>query len=141
MRVLMDDQMELLAWAAARTGCDGWPSDTEAMGVIDEDGKIRAVASFNLWHGYQCSMHIASDGSKAWATAWVAKLIFGYLFEFRGLRRVNCVTRAKDRAATIFALKLGFSVEGTAKSGAYDGSDGVLFGMLREDCPWLGAKG
>ncbi|WYK05490.1 GNAT family protein [Cereibacter sphaeroides f. sp. denitrificans] len=112
------------------------PPETIALGVIDEWGELHAVICLNAFYSHYCSMHIASNGRRAWATRPVLRAIFGYAFEFLGLGRVNALVSARNIAVQVMALKLGFRFCGFLPDGADDGGDGILFGMLREQCPW-----
>lgn len=131
-------QERLLAWAAPRCDTHEWPKESVALGVIDPTGgRIRAVVVINARYGHTLAMHIASDGSRAWATEAVLRSIFTYAFDTLQAGRINAVIAERDIKTTIMALKLGFRMEGTLKSGANDGSDGILMRMLAQECPWI----
>lgn len=131
-------QDRLLEWAAPRCHTDEWPRGSVALGVIDPEGRrIRAVVVVNARFGHICSMHIASDGSRRWASAAVLRDIFTYVFGTLKAGRVNAVIAERDLATTIMALKLGFRMEATIKAGANDASDGILMRMLAQECPWI----
>lgn len=140
MRVTMNDQERLLRWAEPRMGVPAGmlPPESLALGVLREsDGSIEAVIVLNAFYSRQCAMHIASDGRRRWLTRGVLRAVFGYVFEFRDMIRAHAIIPTWNRRALAFVLHLGFLPEGTAKCGADDGSDGVLFGMTRDTCPWL----
>jgi RimJ/RimL family protein N-acetyltransferase len=140
--VTMDDQPGLIRWAEPRMGIpEGEMSgDAEALGVIDETtGEIQAVIAFTAHHGHFISAHIASSGGRRWATRPVLRAVFGYAFEFKGVKRMNCLVSVYNTPTQIMCLKLGFRPEATIRCGADDGSDGIVFGMLADECPWLAA--
>lgn len=139
MRVTMEDQPQLLGWAEAVFGQEqgSMPPETLAMGVRDDTGKILAVICFNAFYSHYCTMHVASNGSRRWLDRTVLRLIFGYVFELLRLKRVNIIVSVNNVAVQILALKLGFRMEGYARCGADDGSDGIVLGMLAGECPWI----
>jgi RimJ/RimL family protein N-acetyltransferase len=85
-------------------------------------------------------MHVTTDGQKRWLTKFTLRLIFGYAFHHKGVKRVNAVVSVKNIPIQILCLKLGFRIEATIRCGATDGGDGILFGMLDSECRWLGPK-
>lgn len=139
MNLTFEDQDRLADFAAPLMGvqADELPDDMLFMGAVDDAGKIRAAFGYNAHYGHYLTMHIATDGSKAWATRHVLDCMFGYPFHVRGARRINALVPAHNVPVQILCLKLGFRIEATIRCGADDGSDGILFGMLAEDCRWL----
>lgn len=140
MIVKQEDDSRLIRWAEPRIGVapGKMAKDALALGVFDADtGEIAAVILINARYGHFCSMHIASDGGRRWATRRVLRAIFGYAFEFLGHTRINAVVSVNNLAAQIMAMKLGFRPEATIACGADDGGDGILFRMLIGECDWL----
>lgn len=139
MRVTMNPQDELIAWAEPFMGipAGSMPPETVALGIVDDTGKIRCVWAFNAFYSHYASVHIASDGTKAWLTRTTVRCVFGYAFEHLGLERLTAIIPAARVPAQILALKLGFEFEGRTRCGADDGSDGIVLGMLARDCRWL----
>lgn len=139
MRVTMQNQKDLIAWSAPRMGVprNHVPAETIALGVIDEDGTIHAVIWFNAFYANYGSLHIASNGRKRWATRRVLRMVFAFAFDHLGLARLNFVVSVNNVPVQILALKVGLRVEGVARCGANDGTDGILFGMLAHECRWL----
>lgn len=138
----LDDQAGLLRWAAARIGMvDGWVSDSEAMGVLEQEtGRVVAVGVLNMYHDQGAWIHIASDKSKRWASHEILAGMFAYPFLYRKLRRVTARIAADNAESQILALKLGFRVEGVERSGFFN-RDVCLFGMLAEECLWIKTEG
>lgn len=139
MRVTMEHQADLIAWAEPHfeVPAGSMPPETVALGVIDDKGAILAVICINAFYSHYCTMHVASNGSRRWLTRTVLRCIFGYVFELLGLLRVNIIVSVDNVPIQILALKLGFRMEGYARCGADDGSDGIILGMLASECPWL----
>lgn len=138
MKLTVENQYNLLAWAAPRCGVQElWPTESEAMGVIDETGELVCVFVVNAIYGDTCTAHIATDGGARWAQRNVLRGFFGYLFIVKEMTRVQAVIPVNRRPALVMATKVGFIFEGVMRRGAADGSDAVLMAMLREECPWI----
>ena len=139
MRVTMRNQPELIVWAAPRMGVpeDQVPAETVALGVLDDAGEIHAVIWLNAFYATHASLHIASNGGKRWATRQVLRTVFAFAFGYMRLTRLNFVVSVNNVPVQVLALKVGLRIEGVARCGANDGSDGILFGMLAHECRWL----
>lgn len=135
-RLTTDRQEVLLRWAAERTGIDSWSADSEAMGVLDAEGRIRAAGVINHVADRQCWIHIASDGRRDWATPTVLGVMFSYPFYMLDLLRVTARVDIDNIAAQVLCLKLGFRVDGRERGGFF-GRDVAVFGMMRHECQWI----
>ena len=126
-----------LAWAARRLGMlGGWDVGTKGL-AIRAGETLRAVTAYaDFRDNKTCTIHIATDGSRQWATRGMLYGIFAYPFEQCGLRRVTAPISSTNKASLILVIKLGFMFEGRLVAGCTDG-DQVIMGMLREDCPWI----
>lgn len=139
MRVTMQNQKDLIAWAEPRMGVEAGhaPPETLALGVLDDAGEIQAVIWFNAFYASYASMHIASNNERRWATRKVLGVIFSFAFHHLALKRANAWVSVNNVPVQVMALKLGFRIEGVARCGANDGSDAIMLGMLVQDCRWL----
>lgn len=127
----------LVKWADSRIpGDDHFPDNAPCMGVI-RNGKIRAVAVFTQYTGNGICMNIASDGSGRWLTKSYLKCVFEFPFVYLGCRRVTGLVRVDNKAAQRFDEHLGFKKEGIIREGDDDGTDLILYGMLKHECKWL----
>lgn len=138
LRVTMSDQPRLRAWAAPHFGVghDEVAPDMVLIGVLRGDEIVGAVG-FNAFYGDQAAIHVASNGRRDWISKLVLKAVFGYAFSHRNVRRLNLVVPVWNRDAQILALKSGGVPEGYLRKASADGRDAVLFGILREDCPFF----
>jgi hypothetical protein len=135
------DQETLLEWAASRVGggenAHFWGIHSEALGCVDaETGKIRAVLVVNGFIGRAAVIHIASDGTRSWATRDILGGMFGYVFFYKNLQRIIGVTPEDNHPALSLALKLGFKLEGRLRGHGDDTGD-ILTSMWRTECEWL----
>lgn len=134
-------QERLLEWAGRRVATNEWPQPSVALGVIDTElRRIVAVFVINARFGHQCSMHIATDGRRRWATRAVLRELFDYVFHTLRHTRVNALIAVHNIPMIVTALKVGFVVEGTLKAGADDGLDAILLRMLVQECPWIAER-
>jgi len=84
--------------------------DAVAIG-LEEDGELIAGVVFNLYTGPSIMMHVAAVPGRRW-----------------------------NLDAQRFDEHLGFKREGLIRKGASDGSNLILYGMLKEECRWLEIK-
>ncbi len=141
MKLTVDHQDVLLAWAARKLGTDGWPKESRAYGVVEpREGMkplLRAAIVVNSHHGASCRIHIASDGSRKWATRDVLARISAFIHIGMKVNRVWTVVSATNVPAIVAALKIGFQIQGRVARGADDGSDGIIVSMFADENPWL----
>jgi len=131
-------QDAMLEFARERVGNVGpWPAHAVALGVYTNEGELRAVlVTVETYHAV-VDMHFASDETRLWGNRAVLRMIFGYMFDFLGARRVQTCHPVSAKPHTSIVLRLGFTVEGTLKDAIDEGVDGILFSMLRDECAWL----
>lgn len=140
LRATMEDQAALRAWAEAHLGMEpgSFAPDAVAMGIMAPDqADPLAVILYNAHYGHQMMMHVVSSTNRVWISRRILALVFGYAFKHRGVFRINAIARQADVKTQILCLKLGFRCEATIRCGADDGTNGILFGMLRPECPWI----
>lgn len=111
-------------------------SDCKATTKLHEDGSIAAVVLYTRFTRSNVEMSIASDGTATWLERGFIRAVFGYPFIVLGRRRVTVITNEHNRRVLRQAERLGFTPEGRLR-GWYGDDDGILFGMLREECAWL----
>lgn len=125
----------LLPWVAERIGLPGFQPGATAIGIGDDKG-IRGAVVYDCIGPVDCSMHVASDGSRRWLTREFLVHVFAYPFIQLGLRRVTAMVPAKNTHALHFDEKLGFTREGYHPHGMPD-DDLVSLGMLRSNCRFI----
>lgn len=124
-------------WARDRIGFSGeWPKDSVALKITDEASAVKAVIVYNHFHEASCCAHVATDGSKNWATKGMLYGVFYYPFVQMNLRRVTFPIAEKNIKAQMMALRLGFHFEARLLDGCIDDNE-VIMGMLRAECPWI----
>jgi RimJ/RimL family protein N-acetyltransferase len=80
---------------------------------------------------------ITAAGETGWASRKMLKAIFHFAFDTMPCNRVSTAIAATNKTALDFAQRLGFQLEGQMRGAWPDGSDAMLYGMLKDECPWL----
>lgn len=137
MRVTMDNQPALLRQAAIWHGQEAMRDDSIALGVVDDAGALHAVVTIDNRSENSCDYHIASNGGRRWATRGVLRTLAAYGFDYLRVKKLKTTVPHWNIRALTMCLHIGWRIEGTTKCGAHDGTDGVYFGMTRDECPWL----
>ena len=101
---------------------------------------ITAVVVYNNYLP-SCSIdiHCASAGER-WLTRPFLAAVFAYPFEQLGVRRVTARIGADNPKAARFLRHLGFMHEGTIRKGWGPDTDLLIFGLLKDECRFLGEK-
>lgn len=130
-------QERLQEWALTRLPLVHLETGAEALGQIDDAGNILAVVLFERYSGRDVHFHIAAVG-KRWATRRFLHEIFAYAFGQLGCRRITALIPESNVASITFAHHAGASYEGRMRCMLECDEDLLIFGMLREECRWIG---
>jgi len=126
-------------------GLTGKPNNfgnSKALGVMRGDMLVAGV----VYNNYQetndgkpllIEMTIFSVDKK-WCSRHNLKQLFSYPFAQLKLERVQAICSARDEGVIMFLKKLGFTHEGKHPKAYMDGGDAMSFGMLKNQCKWLG---
>ena len=135
MDIITSQNPHLLAWASARLGVS-WPADqVRWICGFGADSPVFVVVYSRFSHR-NCELTIATDGTRRWATRRALRAIFRVPFEQWGLRRVTFVVRSDNAASIDLCERLGAVHEGRVRRAFADDVDGVVMGMLAEECTW-----
>lgn len=139
MRTTIYNQDErILPWVAERLNEDSFEG---ATGIgLEEDGELIAAVVFNMYTKASICMNVASDRSKNWLNRDFLFRAFAYPFIQLKCNRITALVRVDNLDAQRFDEHLGFKKEGLIRRASEDGTDMILYGMLREECRWLGIK-
>lgn len=107
---------------------------------LEEDGNLIAGVVYNMYTEASICMHVAAEPGKRWMTRDFLFRAFAYPFLQLKCNRVTGLVRVDNIEARRFDEHLGFVQEGVIRRGASDGTDMILYGMLKEECRWLGVK-
>lgn len=125
----------VVEWIAKRTGefnCFG----TDVGIGWQKDGEIVAGVAYANWNGVNVECHIASDGSKRWATREYLWTIFDYPFRQLKVNRITVCVGEGNTASRRFVEKLGFTHEATLDS-AHPSGDLLIYRMWSDNCRWI----
>lgn len=91
-------------------------------------------------YGNDCEISVAAETSMAFRPHMMCA-VFTYVFVQLKCTRLTCITTKRNKRGRAFIERSGFRLEGTLKR-AYDGKrDALIFGLLRENCRYLGTGG
>jgi len=137
-RIVWDQPERVMQFVATRAGEECY-RDYSAIGLAS-DGEIVAGVVYCAHSGANVITHIASDGSRAWLTPAYLGAIFRYPFIQLGCARITAIVRADNADSRRFVTHLGFVEEGRMRRAEADGTDLIIFGMLRSECRFLEGK-
>ena len=114
-------------------------AEASAMASVKGGTIIGAVA----YHNYrQIDIEMVCAGESAGLSGWLnpetLRAYFGYPFVQLGCRRVTAVCHRKNKRARKFVQALGWKMEGVHREAMADGGDAISYGMLRQNCKWIG---
>lgn len=141
-RLVVDQPEQVQAWVASRIGSRRW-GEAQAIGIVNRDGlPIGGV----VYHDFRRCIRtdrplvvqasIAIDSARA-LTRPVLDALFRYAFVQLDVVRVETTCPADQPKIINFNRRLGFIHEATVPHGIGVDVDGMLWRMLRPECPWL----
>lgn len=108
------------------------------LGIL-RDGALIGGVVFNNYYPELGDVEIsAAFATGAWFRPRTLCRVFAYPFVDLGCQRLTDHVPRKLKAARRFAEKAGFRLEGVKRRAAANGSDLMLYGLLKEDCRFLG---
>jgi RimJ/RimL family protein N-acetyltransferase len=139
MKTLVSGKNErLLAWVAERVDAKSFFPGAVGIG-LDVDGRLTAAVVYELYNEVSVNMHIALETGWSLSRSQI-RIAFSYPFSQLGCQRITGTIRADNLPAQRLAEKLGFVSEGRMRCACMDGTDMIVYGMLRDECRWLGAR-
>lgn len=137
-RIVWNEPERVMHWVAARTDEDAYHLYT-AIG-LEHDGELVAGVVYTNKAGANILMHVASDGSRHWMTPAYLAACFRYPFIQEGCQRITGLVRADNLEAQRFDEHLGFKREGQLRAACTDGTDLIVYGMLKSECRFIEGK-
>lgn len=137
--VVYGQDQRVIEWVGDRVDEDEFGFGAIGLG-LEEDGELIAGVVFNMYTGPSISMHVAAVPGKRWMTKDFLWRSFAYPFLQLKCNRVTGLVRVDNLDAQRFDEHLGFKREGLIRRACTDGTDMILYGMIREECRWLGVK-
>jgi len=130
--------LEVRKWVAVRVGEEDFEGGV-AIG-LEEDGEIIAGVVYTHFTQASITAHIAAAPGKRWMNKEFLRRIFAYPFVQLKCNRITGLVRVDNLDAQRFDEHLGFKREGLLRQACTDGTDMILYGMLRSECRFLGDR-
>jgi RimJ/RimL family protein N-acetyltransferase len=137
--VVCGQNERVLKWVGDRIDETDFGPGSKGIG-LQENGELIAGVAYNMYTGASICMHVAAVPGKRWMTREYLWACFAYPFLQLKCNRVTGLVRVDNFVAQKFDEHLGFVIEGRLRRAATDGTDMYIYGMLREECRWLGVK-
>jgi len=137
--VVYGQDQRIIKWVGDRVDEDEFGGGAVGIGH-EQDGQLIAGVVYNLYTGPSISMHVAAEPGKQWMTREFLWRVFAYPFIQLKCNRITGLVRADNLTAQRFDEHVGFTREGLVRRACTDGTDMILYGMLREECRWIGVK-
>jgi len=136
--VILTDQRERIARFVAERLQPGELVDWGGYSTLGLEigGRLRAGVIYNFFSPPNICMSVAGEG-RHWLTPEFLFSAFDYPFGALGLGRVTGFVSSSNLLSQDFAFHLGFCEEGLMRRALPDGSDLIIYGMLRENCRWI----
>lgn len=135
-RIVWDDPARVLEFVTPRVDAEKFSDEARAIG-LENDGELIAGVVFEGKNGTNIFMHVASDGSRHWMTPAYMAACFRYAFVQEECSRITGLVRADNVDAQRFDEHLGFKREGQLRAACTDGTDLVVYGMLKSECRYI----
>ena len=137
-RVIYSENDRVVSWVAERIDEQRFEG---AVGIgLEEDGELIAGVVFNMYTGPSISMHVAAVPGRRWMTREYLWRCFAYPFLQLGCRRITGLVRVDNLEAQKFDEHLGFKREGLLRQACDDGTDMIVYGMLKSECRFIGER-
>jgi len=137
-RIVWDNPTAVMHWVAHKIGVAPFEKYM-AIGLETEDGLIAGVVFDNRCEA-NIMMHVASDGSRHWMTPAYMSACFGYAFTQEKVNLIIGLVRADNEDAQRFDEHLGFKKRGQLPQACTDGTDLIVYGMLKSECRYIEGK-
>lgn len=126
----------LLQFANEVLGVNFIPEECRWIGSVTDDMQIMGVVVYSRWTKHNCEMSVASVTPRFMTRAFL-RAVFGYPFNELGFARVTAVVEEENVKALNMNHGLGFKDEGILRNWYGEGRNGVVMGMLKDECKWL----
>lgn len=135
MKIVWEQKPEYLEFANKLLNVNFLSKDVTWLASVDDGDNILGVVVYSRFSRKNCEMSVAAASPK-FLNKRALKAFFGYPFYQLGCNRVTAVVETTNRHALEFDKRLGFRVEGLLQRW-FENSDGIIMGLLKEECKWL----
>ncbi len=107
-----------------------------AIGITLDD-KLIAGAVYSEYRPPVDIRESFASISPKWANKYTLRQLFGFPFIHLGVRRMSSIVGSDNIASVDLTERLGFKREGVCRASMDNGSDAIIYGMLKEECRWI----
>ena len=137
-RIIWDESDRVIKWTANKLGEKPFQ---RAVGIgLEYECELIAGVVFADHDENNVLMHVASNGTRHWMTPAYLAFCFRYPFIALKCERITGLVRSTNFDAQRFDEHLGFVREGQLRRACADGTDMIVYGMLKEECRFLTGK-
>jgi RimJ/RimL family protein N-acetyltransferase len=129
---------EYLFWAAQCMKAQLDPKMCAWITRIGDDLNIMGVVVYTHVTRTNCDMSVAASTPHFLSRRFL-DVVFHYPFITLALPRVSALIEEGNQRSLALCSGLGFKREGTLRR-MFGARDGILMGMIREECRWIGAR-
>lgn len=108
------------------------------LSSVTADGEVLGVVVYSRFSAHNCEMSVVA-ASPRFLSRKLLQAFFGYPFNQLQCSRVTAVVETTNPHSYNFNCRLGFRVEGCLRKW-FGHCDGIIMGMLKEECKWLGSS-
>jgi RimJ/RimL family protein N-acetyltransferase len=109
------------------------PGTATWLTSADRFGRVLGVAVFSRFSATNCEISVAGENPR-FISKTFAQAVAGYVFGQCKLRRVTAIIAEGNEKSLNLARRLGFREEGKLRHWFPSGANGILLGLLREEC-------
>jgi len=129
----------VMKWVGERLDETDFGPGSIAIG-LERDGELIAGVVYNMYSKASICMNVAAVPGKDWLSRSFLYATFAYPFVQLKCNRVTALVKMNNEISKKFVQSLGWKPEGCMRKASTDGQDMLVYGMLREECRWIGVK-
>jgi RimJ/RimL family protein N-acetyltransferase len=112
-----------------------------AVGIgLEKDGELVGGVIYDWYTGPSITAHVAGSPGRYWGNRDFLWRVFAYPFLQLQCNRITGFVRADNFEAQRLDEHLGFKREGVLRQANRDGTDMIVYGMLKDECRFLRMK-
>jgi RimJ/RimL family protein N-acetyltransferase len=134
--IIYDQSQVVSEWIKSRLEAGQEFGPTTAIG-LERDGALIAGVMYDMYTRANINMHVAAEETHYWISKAYLRACFGYPFHQLRCNRITALVGQTNDKSIRLIEHLGFKKEGVIRMANADGTDTILFGMLRNECRWL----
>lgn len=110
----------------------------QSLGFADKDGLIAGVVFLN-YKQHSVDINLGAISAK-WSSRAVFKRIAHFAYDALAVERISASVGKKNKRSRKLLEGTGFRLEGCLRKGFSKDEDMMIYGLLRDECRWIGKK-